>query len=223
MPCVSGWPYQLMNFDWDPVAGKPASDATGTKLIAWGSPYGWLGASDADLFDFSGTVDARGDRSFATFIVLGPHCRFDGGVCNQPGDVALTIQAVEALAAATIGNVTAGSVVSQVPKGPGATEMKSIANGYNDTYAAWYLSASANQVAFTFTPAGGQPVRNPIFVIQNYTAAQLPKISAGGVSLSANNGAANAGTFVSLNTSTNELWVTLNQTVSAAIDVQIMP
>ena len=23
MPCVSGWPYQLMNYDWDPGAGKP--------------------------------------------------------------------------------------------------------------------------------------------------------------------------------------------------------
>ena len=40
--------------------------------------------------------------------------------------------------------------------------MKTIANGYNDTYAAWYLSASSNQVAFTFTPAGGQPVDRPI-------------------------------------------------------------
>jgi hypothetical protein len=52
VPCVSGWPYQLMNFDWDPGSGKPPGDATGTKLIAWGSPYGWLAASSFDLFDF---------------------------------------------------------------------------------------------------------------------------------------------------------------------------
>jgi hypothetical protein len=223
VPCVTGWPYQLMNYDWDPSGGKPATEATGTKLIAWGSPYGWLGASNSDLFDYSGTVDARGDRSFATFIVLGPHCRFSGGVCDQPGDVADTVHVVEALAGATIGNVTAGSVVSQVPKGPGATEMKTIVNGYDDTYAAWYLSASNNQVAFTFTPAGGQPVKNPIFVVQNYLAARLPSVTAGGLSLSVNDGTATSGALVSFDASRSELWVTVNRTVSAATDVQIMP
>src|SRR5262245_29505958 len=56
VPCVNGWPYQLMNFDWDPTADplKPDNEATSTKLIAWGSPYGWVGASNMDLFDFSG-------------------------------------------------------------------------------------------------------------------------------------------------------------------------
>src|SRR5262249_26912883 len=53
MPCVNGWPYQLMNYDWDPTAGKPVDEAAGTKLIAWGSPYGWLGASSFELFDYS--------------------------------------------------------------------------------------------------------------------------------------------------------------------------
>lgn len=223
VPCINGWPYQLMNYDWDPGAGKPANEATGTKLIAWGSPYGWLGASNADLFDYSGTVDARGDRSFATFIVLGPHCRFAGNVCDQPGDVARTIHSVEALAAVTIGNVTAGAIVSEVPKGPGATAMKTIANGYNDTYAAWYLSASSNQVAFTFTPAGGQPVDRPIFVIQNYTGSELPGIGVGGVPLTVNDGTVDSEAFVSIDMVRHELWVTLNRTVSAAIEVEVAP
>jgi len=221
VPCVTGWPYQLMNYDWDPTVGKPVGEATGTKLIAWGSPYGWLGASDCDLFDFSGTVDARGDRSFGVFVVLGPHCRFTGATCDQPGDVATTVQAVEAVAAATIGNVSIGSVVSQVPKGPGASETKTIVSGYNDTYAAWYLRASGDQVVFTFAPAGGRPVKNPIFVIRNYLTAQPPQVIVGGVPLGVNTGAADSGAFVSLNPAGNELWVTINQTVSAAIDVQI--
>ena len=223
VPCISGWPYQLMNYDWDPSVAKPAGEATGTKLIAWGSPYGWLGASNSALFDFSGTVDARTDRSYATFIVLGPHCRFNGGLCNQPGDVALAIGAVEALVAATIGNVTTGSLTTQVPRGPGATDTKTLTNGYNDTYAAWYLNADANRVAFTFTPGGGHPVKNPIFVVRNYTGTQLPKINVGGVAVTVNSGAATAGAFVSLDAGTNDLWVTLNQTANAAIDVQIMP
>jgi mannan endo-1,4-beta-mannosidase len=223
MPCVSGWPYQLMNYDWDPTAGKPVNEATGTKLIAWGSPYGWLGASSFNLFDYSATADGRGDRSYATFIVLGPKCRFnpENGQCDQEGDVAITIRAVEALAAATINNVNPGSLVTQVPKGPGANEMKDIANGYNDSYGAYYLSTSDNQVAFMFTPADSKSVKNPIFVIQNYTARHLPRISVGGDSVTVNTGTA-SGAFVSINTGAHELWVTLNTTVSAATDVQIL-
>jgi hypothetical protein len=220
VPCVSGWPYQLMNFDWDPGSGKPAIEATGTKLIAWGSPYGWLGASSFDLFDFSATADGRGDRSYATFIVLGPKFRFDQRN-DQVGDVAITIKAVEALNAATISDVNRGSLVTQAAKGPGATQMKNILNGYNDNYTAYYLNASGNEVAFTFTPAVGTLVRNPIFVVQNYNAQQLPRITVAGNPITVNSGA-DGGAFVSLNPATNELWVTLNATINTAIGVQIM-
>jgi mannan endo-1,4-beta-mannosidase len=220
VPCVSGWPYQLMNFDWDPGSGKPAIEATGTKLIAWGSPYGWLGASSFDLFDFSATADGRGDRSYATFIVLGPKFRFDQRN-DQVGDVAITIKAVEALNAATISDVNRGSLVTQAAKGPGATQMKNILNGYNDNYTAYYLNASGNEVTFTFTPAVGTLVRNPIFVVQNYNAQQLPRITVAGNPITVNSGA-DGGAFVSLNPATNELWVTLNATINTAIGVQIM-
>lgn len=226
MPCIAGWPYQLMNYDWDPGSGKPTNQETSTKLIAWGSPYGWLGASDCALFDNSGVVDGRGDRAYATLIVLGPKARHNpvGGALDQPGDVALAIAAVQAFNAATITNVNPGSLVLQVPKGPGASETKAIANGYNDTYAAYYLSAASNQVTFRFTPGAGQPVTNPIFVVQGYTADGLPQISVDGAVIGVNTGAASSsGAFVSVNTDTNELWVTLNETLNAATDVQIMP
>ena len=140
---------------------------------------------------------------------------------DQAGDVAITIKAVEALNAATISNVNPGSLVTQVAKGPGATQMKNITNGYNDSYTAYYLNASDNQVAFTFTPAVGTLVKNPIFVVQNYTARQLPRITVDGNPITVNTGA-DAGAFVSLNPATNELWATLNATISTAIDVQIM-
>jgi hypothetical protein len=217
VPCVAGWPYQLMNYDWDPTAGKPADEPTGTKLIAWGSPYGWLGASSFDLFDYSATADGRGDRSYATFIVLGPKVRQGN---DQAGDVALTIKAVEALNAATISNVNPGSLVMQVAKGPGATQLKNLTNGYNDSYTAYYLNANDNQVAFTFTPAVGTFVNNPIYVVQNYTAQQLPKITVDDNPITVNVGA-DAGAFVSLNLATNELWVTVNASIHTAIRVQI--
>jgi hypothetical protein len=217
VPCVNGWPYQLMNYDWDPSAGKPSGEATGTKLIAWGTPYGWLGASSFDLFDYSTTADGRGDRSYATFIVLGPKARSNQA---SAGDVARTLQAVKALNGATISAVNPGALVTQVPKGPGASQTKTIANGYNDTYAAYYLTAIGNQVAFTFTPAGGTVVNSPIFVIQNYITQQLPTITVGGTPVAVNTGAG-AGAFVSLNVATRELWVTLNSTVQAETRIQI--
>ncbi|QSQ20098.1 cellulase family glycosylhydrolase [Pyxidicoccus parkwayensis] len=220
VPCVNGWPYQLMNSDWDPDSGKPAAEATGTKLLAWGSPIGWLGASGFELFDGSASADGRGDRSYATFIVLGPRFRFDQG--GEPaGDVAITIKMVEALNAATISDVQPGSLVTQVARGPGASQLKNITHGYNDTYAAYYLSASDNQVAFSFTPAIGTAVKNPIFVIQNYTTQRLPSITVDGNPVSVNTGA-DAGAFVSLNPATSELWVTLNATIQAPMGVQIM-
>ncbi|MBE7506558.1 MAG: hypothetical protein HS101_09765 [Planctomycetia bacterium] len=225
MPCVTGWPYQLMNYDWDPTTGKPAGEATGTKLIAWGSPYGWLGASSFSLFDYSGTADGRGDRSYATLIVLGPKNRFDAGagMYTADGDVAIAIKQVEAMAAATITNVTAGALVMTAPRGPGAAQTKTLVNGYDPSYTTYNLTAAANQAAFTMTPAAGKPVKAPIFVIREYAAGTLPSIMVDGAAVTVNTGAADAGAFVSLNTATQELWVTLNRTVSAATTVSVAP
>jgi hypothetical protein len=96
VPCVNGWSYQLMNFDWSLNTGKPPDRPTNTKLIAWGSQYGWLGAERFKLFDNSADADGRGDRAYATFIVLGPKFRFGQGN-DKVGDVEITIKAVEAL------------------------------------------------------------------------------------------------------------------------------
>ncbi len=221
MPCIGGWPYQLMNYDW--AGAKPVGEETGTKLIAWGSPYGYLGASSFSLFDYSGTSDGRGDRSYATFIVTGPKCRFDDAdVCNQPGDVARTLAQVEALADARIVDVTEGALVQEAPKGPGAQSNKPLIAGYNDSYAAFYLRASDNQVAFTFVPAANKPVDRPIFVIQNYTGS-IPQVLAGGAPLEINLQAGESDAFVSYRASTKELWVTLNRVVDAALELSIRP
>ncbi len=218
VPCVAGWPYQLMNYDWDPTSGKPENEATGTKLMAWGTPYGWLGASSFDVFDYSESHDGRGDRSYATFIVLGPKARVNQDASS--GDVARAIKDVEALNAATIDNVGPGALVTQLPKGPGATQQKTVANGYNDSYGAFYLDAAGNQATFTFTPAGGTLVRNPIFVIRNYSSLQLPAITVNGNPITVNTGA-DAGAFVSLNQASKELWVTLHADVQTATTIRI--
>jgi hypothetical protein len=223
LPCINGWPFQLMQFDWFNGAGKPANEPTGTKLIAWGTPYGWLGSSGFDLFDFSAVADGRGDRSYATFIVLGPKARFNGltGMFDGPGDVSAVLNSVESLSAASLTNVTVGAVATQAAKGPGATQMKPLVNGYDDTYAAFRLQATGNDVAFTLTPAAGSVVEKPVFIVSNYTSRKLPVVRAGNATLSVNDGAANSGTFVSINAATNELWVTFNGDVIAAADFSI--
>lgn len=223
MPCVYGWAYQLMNYDWDPASGKSPDDSTSTKLLGWGSPYGWLGASSFSYFD-SGTkrADGRKERCYATFIVLGLKNRYDSasGQWDGPGDVSATISAVEALAAATVTNVATGTLVDKAPKGPGASEMKIIVSGYDDTYAAYRLAAANNAVAFTFTPAVGKPVEQPIFVIQNYTTSALPHIRIGGRPFTVNDGAG-SNAFVSINPAANELWITLNVRLSQSTSVSI--
>ena len=108
--------------------GLTANEPTGTKLLAWGTPYGWLGSAGFDLFDFSAVADGRGDRSYATFIVLGPKARFNAGTgqFDQPGDVVTVLKTVEEFSAATISNVTVGQVRSQAPRGPGAGQMRAV-------------------------------------------------------------------------------------------------
>jgi hypothetical protein len=222
MPCVSGWPYQLMNYDWDPGTGKPPEEATGTKLIAWGTPYGWLGASSFSTF--TGEADGSGDRAYAAFIVLGPKCRYggEGGACDQPGDVERTIAAVEALAAATV-EPTTGQLAAEAPRGPGATDTKPLVGGYDDTMAAHVLVADQGGVAFTFAPAAGQPVDHPIIAIDDYDAADLPAIRIDGAELSVNTGDSDAGAFASLDTATGRLWLTLNRTIEVPTAIEIGP
>lgn len=221
MPCVNGWPYQLMNYDWDAGGGKPIAEATGTKLMAWGSPYGWLGAKSFDLFDYSDTADGSGDRSYATFIVLGPKCRYEGAACNGDGDVAIVKSQVEALAAAKLEDVTKGKVTASAPAGPGAAQTKPLVNGYNDTYAAYYLDAAGDRAAFTFAPAAGKPVEKPIFVLQNVSIGNAPKISVGGDTRSVNTGDEDSGAFVSYDAETRQLWVTLNETITEPVAIDI--
>lgn len=221
MPCVNGWPYQLMNYDWDAGGAKPIAEATGTKLIAWGSPYGWLGASSFDLFDYSDTASGRGDRSYATFIVLGPKCRYEGAACTGDGDVSLVQGVVGALASAKLGPVTQGKVTASIAAGPGASEPKELVSGYNDTYAAFFLEPSQGSVAFTFNPAAGRPVHNPIFVLRNVDVGNVPQILVGGEARSVNTGDADSGAFVSYSVERRELWVTLNETFAEATEISI--
>jgi hypothetical protein len=222
LPCINGWPYQLMNYDWDAGGAKPPAAGTGTKLMAWGSPYGFLGASRFDLFDYSDQVSGMGDRSYATFIVLGPKCRYEGVACDQAGDVEVTKSVVSALGAARISDVAKGALAKSAPMGPGASSDKPLVSGYNDTYAAYYLDSDDDgAAAFTFTPAAGKPVERPIFVLRGVDVANEPTILVDGEARSVNTGDADSGAFVSYRAGSSELWVTLNETLGKKTVISI--
>jgi hypothetical protein len=138
----------------------------------------------------------------------------------EQGDVAACIRAVEALILARIDEATVGTVVSQVPRGPGSAEFMSIDNGYDDINAVFRLRADQSSVAFTFIPSPGNQVATPIFVIENYLASWTPAVRVAGADLVTNSGPA-SDAFVSINTDQNELWLTLNATVTDAIDIQV--
>jgi sulfite reductase beta subunit-like hemoprotein len=129
---------------------------------------------------------------------------------------------VGALAGATV-SVSAGALLATAPMGPGASQTKVLANGYDDTYAVYRLVGAADRVAFTFTPRAGTSVKSPIFVIEDYGSNQLPAISVGGAPRSVNTGSATSGAFVSLDGANRRLWVTLNDTIATATEIVIGP
>lgn len=223
VPCIDAWPYQLMNYDWE-TPGKPANEGTSTKIVAWGSPYGWLGSANFKSFDGGQTLDGRGDRAYSTFIVLGPKQRYNSasGMWDLPGDVMTVVDQVKAYSLAQLTDVNPGSVATQAPKGPGASENKTLLNGYNDTFAAYYLNAADNHVKFSFTPDLSSPIDRPIFVIENYTDRQIPTVLVNGAAVTVNTGDNDSGAFVSINEAGNELWVTLNRNITAAAQIEIV-
>ena len=96
-------------------------------------------------------------------------------------------------------------------------------NGYNDSYAAYYLRASDDgRVAFSFTPASGTSVADPIFVVQNYTGGPKPAIAVNDNPITVNAGVG-SGAFVSINRDANELWVTLKARLSTSTTLAIQP
>jgi len=232
MPCIHGWPYQLMNNDWEerPLNGPPSG-----KVVAWGAPYGWLGSESFGTFG-AASGDGRGHRCYAVFVVLGPKRRKVRLLQNPTakwtqaeGDVERAIKASVALNDGQIDSVTTGSVAQFVRRGPGSSENKPLRkddgsyNGYNDTYAAYYLNAADNQVAFTLRPTT-QGISNPVFVIQGYSAG-MPHIKIGPEvgpphEVMVNAGAA-SGALVSIAASDKELWVTILADVDHPTRIEI--
>ena len=71
MPCSWAWPYQMMQFS-GPYGNFSSSPTTG-KIMAWGSPYGYLGSNSFYNFLYTDSQSGKNQRKYATSIVWGEY------------------------------------------------------------------------------------------------------------------------------------------------------
>jgi hypothetical protein len=208
------------------------SQTTDSKRLAWGANFGRVGGFDnygdmsVNVTQYSQHADdpvnmpLAGTRvdgllmAYSTFIVFGPH---SGSYLS--GAVAGTVAQVEATFGTVLGTTT-GTVVASGPSGVGSAANVPVTYtpaGYNPTYAAWEVNAAQNAVNATLMPGPGLSLINPIFLIDGYTAAQLPS------SITVNGGST-PGTdyYATLDTVGQRLWITAIANTSAPITLAVV-
>ena len=90
--------------------------------------------------------------------------------------------------------------------------------GYDPVYGALTFVASANALDANIAVGAGS-LANPLIIVRNYTSATYPTVKFKGATL-----AVDVDYFPSLRAGANELWITLNRTVSGANnELQIAP
>jgi hypothetical protein len=107
-------------------------------------------------------------------------------------------------------SASTGSFVTSGPAGiTRADTVTYTPAGYNHVYGALAFNASGNALDANIAVGSGS-LKNPLIIIGNYTAGD-PQVKLAGTTL-----AADADYFASLRPSANELWITLNRTLSGA-------
>lgn len=213
MPCSSYWPYQMMQFSG--ADGSFAATRTGGKLMAWGTKFGWLGASSVLSYDGQSTATGQGDRSYSTFVVWGRN----GGLSANTDPVSAATSFVDAATAVVtringgIGAVATGGIP------PRANAVRSLpANGYDQTYGTFKLLVSANNkvdVTFSLPTTDTRVLQNPVVTFDGYVGAAPLLLWNGAVQT--------AGTdyHASYDNASKRLWVTFLKKVSAASPARI--
>jgi MYXO-CTERM domain-containing protein len=185
-------PYQLNAYEG-------AAGYEGEKM-AWGTNFGYVGNPAYDRLDYVKQVGSP-HQGYSTYIILN---KYSDGLTDA------MIGSMEAVQNVTL-TATTGSVVTS---GPRHANLAGNANyqpaGWNHVYGVWSLNADAsNAAAFNVSVASGTLLR-PVFVINNYTAAQPPAtFTLGGATLT-------SGTdyTASVDTAGQKLWLTLNRNLT---------
>jgi hypothetical protein len=219
--------FQIIN----ETATLPASGTTNSKRLTWGAQWGRVGGfneygSFTDIKNYSQhSTDPAGQTlvgnrvsgalmAYSVLVVFGPHLgNYETGTVGQEVTQMQNIQ-LATLTAST------GTVAASGPAGVGNASTKTISytpQGYNPTYACWELSATNNLVNTTLTPARNTSLDHPVFIIDNYTAGQLPAL------ISVGSGLTNSGTdyFVTLDATNKRLWITVNRVATSAVNLVV--
>jgi hypothetical protein len=206
MPCANAWPYQMMQFST--TSGDFGPSATNGKLMAWGTPYGWLGASTFDSFDFTRTTSGAGERTYGTFVAWG---RFGGGAASEA--VATAKAYAETASAYTTSAINGGfgTIATTTANLGGPTTRGLPTSGYNANYSAFEVNAAANKVDVTYsvTDPNASPLVNPIVIVNSFSGA-APVIKWNGATL-----VSGTDYLASYDTQGQRLWVTLLKTIAA--------
>ncbi len=211
----------------------PATGTTNSKRLTWGTQWGRVGGFDeygsfTDIKNYSQhSTDPVGQTlagkrvsgalmAYSVFVVFGPHLG-----SYKTGTVGQEVTQMENVQLALL-SASTGTVAASGPAGVGNASTTTISyspKGYNPTYACWELSATNNVVNATLTPAGNASLDHPVFLIDNYTASNLPASIAVGAGLT------KSGTdyFVTLDTSNKRLWITVNRVAATAVNVTVTP
>jgi len=229
------WAFQLLDYilhpdyDGDTQGAGDSVQASYAKL-SWGSNFGKLGGynnGNNSLIDTqysqhynSGANILTGTRvngmllAYSVFEVLGAH---NGSYTN--GAVGQTVVQMQNVTQTTFA-ATIGTVATTGPAGVGNATNATITyspGGFNPTYATWEITANTNTVNATLTVPTNYPLDHPIFLVDSYSASQLP------ASIAVGTGLTNAGVnyFASLDTGGHRLWITVNRVVTNTLNLVI--
>lgn len=206
MPCVDyQWAYQANADDTDPNGG-PAAD----KHLTWGTGYGFLGFTNYPG-DGGANVAGGSRTSYSTHIVLGLH---------SPAPTSAQVTQVENAMLSTL-SASVGTVLTSGPAGVNRVDPRNYQPaGYNRVYGTWDVDVGASANAATITlDTGGPVLKNPIFVLHNYTSPNPPT----SVTLDAAPLAADAGYYATVDPVGLRLWITLNSDWAGSHPLVITP
>lgn len=205
MPCAGFWPYQMMENGAGGVFG--ASPTTG-KLMAWGTRYGWLGASTIDNFAYANPISATGERTYGTFIAWG---RNGAAVAtNDPVNTAKAYANAASFYTTSAINGGFGTIPPNTANLGSITTRALPASGYNANYSAFEVNAASNKADVTYTLGAASPsLVNPIVIVNSYGGA-APAIKWNGTTL-----VSGTDYLASYDTQGQRLWVTLLKTIAA--------
>lgn len=215
MPCSWAWPYQMMQFSGQ--SGEFSSNPTNGKLMAWGSPYGYLGASSFYNFLYNGTQSGKNQRKYATSIVWGEY----SNSANDP--VEKTMNQTNAIS--NYLKITNLKDKFNNPKGkyrclaliaacnPDYSKSPStLAYSYNPAYMSQDFQLKNSNIEFTISNSAPNlsnlVAKNPLLIFNNYDGRPA--------SIKLNNNVIASGSdyLASYDTAQKRLFVTLLKTIS---------